>query len=143
MAFVHRQSCEGVKSKLYLFTVPPTQNNIVDSRIVEHQPLASLDSGGPIEFLIPRSGDDYLDLANTMPHVQVKVTRADGDDLLLALPVGPLNNWLHSLFSQVDVYLNCTFVTPSTNTYAYRAYIETLLSYGTDAKDTQLTGQLW
>ena len=35
------------------------------------------------------------------------------------------------------------FVTPSTNTYAYRAYIETLLSYGTDAKDTQLTGQLW
>ena len=106
MAFVHRQSCEGVKSELNLFTVPPTQNSIVDSRIVEHQPLASLDSGGPIEFLIPVSGDDYLDLANTMLHVQVKVTRADGDDLLLAHPVGPVNNWQHSLFSQVDVYLN-------------------------------------
>ena len=143
MAFVHRQSCEGVKSELDLFTVPPTQNSIVDSRIVEHQPMASLDSGGPIEFLIPGSGDDYLDLANTMLHVQVKVTRADGDDLLLALPVAQLNNWLYSLFSQVDVYLNGTLVTPSTNTYAYRAYIETLLSYGTDAKDTQLTVQLW
>ena len=34
-------------------------------------------------------------------------------------------------------------MTLSTNTYAYRAYIETLLSYGTDAKVTQLTGQLW
>ena len=98
---------------------------------------------GPIEFLIPGSGDDYLDLANTMLHVQVKVTRANGDDLDLADPVGSVNNWLHSLFSQVDVYLNGTLVTPSTNTYAYRAYIETLLSYGTDAKDTQLTGQLW
>ena len=108
MAFVHRQSCEGVKSELDLFTVPPTQNSIVDSRIVEHQPMASLDSGGPIEILIPGSGDDYLDLANTMLHVQVKVTRADGDDLLLALPVGPVNNWLHSLFSQVDVYLRPT-----------------------------------
>ena len=102
-----------------------------------------LDSGGPIEFLIPGSGDDYLDLANTMLHVQVKVTRANGDDLDLIDPVGPVNNWLHSLFSQVDVYLNGTLVTPSTNTYAYRAYNETLLSYGTDAKVTQLTGQLW
>ena len=78
-----------------------------------------------------------------MLHVQAKVTRANGDDLDLANPVGPLNNWLHALFSQVDVYLNGTLVTPSTNTYAYRAYIETLLSYGPDAKDTQLTSQLW
>ncbi|KAI0212525.1 hypothetical protein LSAT2_002568 [Lamellibrachia satsuma] len=45
--------------------------------------------------------------------------------------------------TQVDVYLNGTLVIPSTKTYAYRAYIETLLSYGTNAKDTQLTGQLW
>ena len=96
--------------------------------------MYSLDSGGPIEFLIPGSGDDYLDLANTMLHVQAKVTRANGDDLDLADPVGPVNIWLHSLFSQVDVYLNGTLVTPSTNTYAYRAYIET--SYGPDAKDT-------
>ncbi len=105
--------------------------------------MASLDSGGPIEFLISGSGDDYLDLANTMLYVQVKVARANGDDLDMVDPVGPVNNWLHSLFSQVDVYLNGTLVIPSTNTYAYRAYIETLLSYGPDAKVTQLTGQLW
>ena len=92
---------------------------------------------------MPGSGDDYLDLANTMLHVQAKVTRADGADLDMADPVGPVNNLLHSLFSQVDVYLKGTLVTPSTNTYAYRAYIETLLSYGTDAKATQLTSQLW
>ena len=77
---------------------------------------------------MPGSGDDYLDLANTMLHVQAKVTRADGADLDMADPVGPVNNLLHSLFSQVDVYLKGTLVTPSTNTYAYRAYIETLLS---------------
>ena len=105
--------------------------------------MASLDSGGQIEFLIPGSGDDYLDLANTMLHVQAKVTRANGHDLDAAEPVGPVNNWLHSLFSQVDLYLNGTLVTSSSNTYAYRAYIETLLSYGPDAKSTQLTNQLW
>ena len=55
--------------------------------------------------------------------------------------MAPANNWLHSLFSQVDIYLNGT--TPSTNMYPYHAYIETLLSYGSEAKETQLTSQLW
>ena len=143
MAFVHRHSYEGVKSELDLITVPPTQNCIIDSHVVEHQPTASLDSGGPIEFLIPGSGDDYLDLANTMLHVQAKVTRVNGDALDADEPVGPMNNWLHSLWSQVDVSLNGTSVTSSSNTHPYRAYIETLLSYGSDAKSTQLTNQLW
>ena len=77
----------------------PIQTSIVDSHVVEYQLMASLDSGGPIEFLIPGSGDYYLDLANTMLHAQVKVTRANGDDLDFVDPVGPVNNWLHSLFS--------------------------------------------
>ena len=143
MASVHRQSCEGVKTELDLFTVPPTQNCISDSHVVEYQPMASLDSGGPIEFLIPGSGDANLDLANTMLYVQAKVTRTNGHDLDANEPLGPVNNWLHSLFSQVDLYLNGTLVTSSSNTYAYRAYIETLLSYGFDAKSRQLTNQLW
>ena len=54
-----------------------------------------------------------------------------------------MNNWLHSLFSQVDVYINDTLVTLSSNTYPFRAYIETLLSYGAEAKKTQRTSQMW
>ena len=83
-----------------------------------------------------------MDLANTMLHVQVKVTRANGIDA--GEPVGPVNNWLHSLFSNVDLSLNGTLVTSSSfNSYPYRSYIEALLSYGVDAKSTQLTNQLW
>ena len=144
MALVHRQSCEGVKTELDLFTVPPTQTCIVESHVVEHQPTASLDSGGPIEFFIPGSGDDYMDLANTMLHLQVKVTRANGNPIDAGEPVGPVNNWLHALFSNVDLSLNNTQVTSSSfNAYPYRAFIETLLSYGSDAKSTQMTNQLW
>ena len=85
-----------------------------------------------------------MDLANTMLHVQVKVTRANGTPIDAAEPVGPVNNWLHSLFSTVDLSLNDTLVTSSSfNSYPYRAYLETLLSYGVDAKSTQLTNQLW
>ena len=145
MDFVHRQSCERVKSELDLFDVPPTQTSIIGywaivGHWVDHQPLASLVSGGQITFLLPGSGDDYLDLAKTYLVERTKVNR---HDLNTNDPVGQVNNWLNSLFSQVDAYLNETLVTPSSNTYVHRAYIETLLSYGTEAKRTQLLSQLW
>ena len=105
--------------------------------------MASLESGGPIEYLLPGSGDTYLDLAISYLHVQAKVTKGNGTPLNPDNAVGPVNNWLHALFSQVDAYLNGTLVTPSINTYPHRAYIETLLSYGSEAKETQLTSQLW
>ena len=143
MAFVHRQSCEGVKSELDLFAVPPTQTSIEHGGWIEHQPITSLDSGGPIEFVVPGAGDAYIDLANTYLLVRAKVVRGVGTDIADDAPVAPVNNWLHSLFSQVDVHLNDTLVTPSSNTYPFRAYVETLLSYGAEAKKTQLTSQLW
>jgi hypothetical protein len=57
--------------------------------------------------------------------------------------VGPVNNFLHSLFSQVDVSLNGVLITNSSNTYGCRAYIENLLSYGPPAKKSQLTACLY
>ena len=143
MAFVHRQSCEGVKSELDLFAVPPTQTSIEEGGWIEHQPLTSLDSGGPIEFILPGTGDAYLDLANTYLLIRAKIVNGNGTDIVADTPVAPVNNWLHSIFSQVDVYLNDTLVTPSSNTYPFRSYVETLLSYGAEAKKTQLTRQLW
>ena len=50
-----------------------------------------------------------------------------------------MNLFLHSLFSQVDVSLNERLISPSTNTYPYRAMTETLFNYGGDAKSSQLS----
>ena len=57
--------------------------------------------------------------------------------------VGPVNLWMHSLFSDVSVSLNEKLVSPPTSLYPYRAYIETLLIYGPAAKESQLTGVVW
>ena len=43
----------------------------------------------------------------------------------------------------MDISLNGTLITQSTNTYPYRAILETLLSYGEDAKKSQLTSALF
>jgi hypothetical protein len=46
-------------------------------------------------------------------------------------------------FSVVSVSLNEKLVSPPTSLYPDRAYIETLLSYGSAAKESQLTGVMW
>ncbi len=71
------------------------------------------------------------------------MTKADGADLDADEKVGVVNNFLHSLFKQVDVFLKEKQVTQATGTYAYRAYLETLLNYGPAAKKSQLTTSLF
>ena len=109
---------------------------------VEHRPIANLTSEGPVEFLVKGAGEQYLDLANSYLYAECKVVNADGSDLNNGTHVAPINNLLHSLFSQVDIQLNNNMVSPSTNTYGYRAYLETLFNYGEDAKNSWLTMQL-
>jgi hypothetical protein len=116
MAFIHERSCECAKSKLDLFSVPATQTSIESGTYVEYHPIFSLTGAAPIEFDVSASGDDYLDLANSFLCVRAKIARINNDDLDVADTVGPVNNFLHSLFSQVDVSLNGTLVTNSTNT---------------------------
>ena len=50
---------------------------------------------------------------------------------------------MHSLFNQVDVFFNQKPISPPTNAYAYRAYLETLLNYGPAAKNSHLKSVLW
>ena len=142
MALVHPQSCPCVKSELDLFSIPPTQNSVTHGSWVEFHPMAALTSG-PIEFYISGSGDDYIDLNNTYLQVSAKVVKKNGDNLDADDPVAPVNLWLHALFSQVDISLNEKLISASANTYAYRSYMETLLSYGSEAKHSQLTSSLW
>ena len=71
------------------------------------------------------------------------MTKADGTNLDADEKVGVVNNFLHSLFKQVDVYLKEKQVTQAMGTYSYRSYLETLLNYGPSAKESQLTAALF
>ena len=76
-------------------------------------------------------------------HVKAKITAADGANLDADVQVGPVNLWLHALFSQMEVFLNNKLVTPSSTAYHYRAYSETILNFSKDAKDSHLTSALF
>ena len=109
---------------------------------VDHQPVSSVSDAGPITFVCSGT-EDYTDLPKTILVVRAKVTKADGTNLDADERVGIVNNFLHSLFKQVDVFLKEKQVTQATGTYAYRAYLETLLNYGPAAKRSQLTATMF
>ena len=82
------------------------------------------------------SGEDYMDLNDTL--LAVKAT----NDIPVNA-VAPISNTLHSLLSQIDVSLNDVNISSATTTYLYRAYIETHLNYGTDAKKSRLQAAMY
>ena len=144
MAFVNPNSCECTNSELDLFAVQPTQTSIEEASVVDYHPINSLANRAPIDFDIPGSGEQYIDTNNIQLYVRAKIIRLGiGNNLVEDNTVAPVNLLLHSLFSQVDVSLNCTLISNSTNTYLYRAMLETLLSYGNDAKASQLTSEMY
>lgn len=143
MAFLLKDSPECAKSELNLFTLPPTQTVIEKGQWIEFHPVANLSDGSPVEFNISGSGEDYIDLSQTQLHVKVKILKENGTALVKDEKVGPVNLFLHALFSQVDVSLNERTVSSSNNTYPYRAMIETLLNHGYDTKTSQLTTELY
>ena len=106
-----------------------TKTSVEQGRFIEYRPISSVDNG-PYEFKISGSETEYIDLIKTYVFVKVKVTAPNGTNIAGDAEVAPISLLLHSLFSQVDMFLGDSLVTSSTNTYAYRAYTETLLSYG-------------
>ena len=150
----HPTSCACGKSEFEQFSVPPTQTAVKSSQWVEYRPITTLSDSSPIEFVITGSGEEYVDLFESYLQVTAKILKPNGGNLVQTkgsdgavtgddADVGPVNLWLHSLFSQVDVSLNERLVTPSMNTYPYWTYLETLLSYGPAAKESYMTAAMW
>ena len=146
MSYVHPFSKRCDKSEVDLFRVPPTQQSLERGRWIDYAPLSSVENANSaITFLIAGT-DEYIDLSKTILTVTGKITKKDGTSKLDGNDqsnVAPVNNFLYSLFRQVDVYLNGKQVTPAMGTYAYRSYIETLLNYDVSAKQSQFSSALY
>lgn len=146
---INQATALNVKSELDIFTTLPVQTTVESGSLQSYRPLTSISNPGPIEFVVGgSSSDEYLDLGRVYIYVKAKLTCVEQEQVAgqaapPACVLGPTNNWLHSMFSQVDVYLNQKCITPANNCYPYRAYIENLLNYGDEAKQSHLTCGLW
>ncbi len=73
--------------------VPATQTSVESGLYVNYHPVSSITGGAPIEFDVNATGEDYLDLANSLLHVRAKIVKINGDNLKAANTVGPVNNF--------------------------------------------------
>ena len=138
-------SCECSKSELDMHSVPPTMTTMQDFQWMNYHPIDSLDSyQAPIEFVVPSHTEYYTDLSQSNLYLKCRILKPDGSNVDSGKQVSPVNNFFHSMFSSIVLYVNNKLVTSNMDTYPYRAYLENLFSYGSDVKDNQLkAGEFW
>lgn len=135
---------EAQPSGLDLFSLPPTMTSIERIYYDEQRSTSQISGNAPIEFNIAAQNSlEYIDLKRSRLYVKARIKRVDGQSLKATDNVGPINNFLHSMFSQADVTIQNKLITSTTTHYPYKAMIQNMLSYGTEAKKSQLTSQLY
>ncbi|XP_060890768.1 uncharacterized protein F54H12.2-like [Labrus mixtus] len=130
-------------AELDLFSAPMTQLSIDEKLYTEVMPLSAITDTGPIEFFIPGDGEKYLDLNDTLLHLRVQITNADGTNLVVDAPVGLINYPLNTIFSQCDIILGDRLISQSSATHPYRAMIEALLNFSEATLQTQFSSGLF
>jgi len=121
--------------ELDLFTVPPVQTSIESTVVQEIRPATQLNTGGHIELIVNNNFNEYVRPNDTTLHVKFRVNLSKTDKSTVTetdwKTLSMVNNVLHSLWSQVDLYLGDIQTTISLQTYPYRSYFENLL-YSTE-----------
>lgn len=142
---IDSQSAPSTKTELDLFQLPPTQVAVENSFWKEIQLNSGINNEGPYEFHISPE-PQMLQLSKNYLLIEFKIVNADGTDLVgpaNAPLVGPINLIGSTFIKQVKLYMNGSEVSDSGDKYAYRAYIETELNYGHDAKESLLQAALY
>ena len=113
----HSNGCS--KSELNLQIAPPIQNVILDDYIIESRPTDPNNSS--LEFNFGASTDDYSDLSQCFLSLEMKVMKSDGSVPAHYSPPNattgveaegddidgvPISLIAHSIWKQVDLYLN-------------------------------------
>ena len=107
----------------------------------------------PITFSIPAS-DDYYDLNELCFQVKVRLTdpaaeyqglkgnvaNSDGNNTRNTYCV---NNFGHTIFGDINLRMNGVLMTEQSNTYHYKAYVETSLNCNREEGATKLAPQGW
>jgi hypothetical protein len=134
-----RRKNNGV-SKIGAGRLPQAQHktSLVNSHTDTYKPIAPADNSAQLEFNCSRHSDYYNDLNSVRLLLPIKLDKTDGSDLASAESnrVGCVNNLLHYMFSSLSVSLNGSPVVLYETNYHYKAYLEQLLNYGSDARGT-------
>ena len=139
----NERSSLGIGESMNIFQMPAVDVGVSKVRYVDFQPTNQLNKDLGMEFVITNLGNQYIDLRRTYLKLKVKIVQSNGTVLPSpfcvsnedtvdpptpvkppgvpeASKVGPVNNFMHSLFSQIDVYFQNKLI-------LVRDYLENML----------------
>jgi hypothetical protein len=134
---------EVMMSEFDLFPRELVQNNVDRSSYNEYSTLAALTPGAALEFAIPGSDLIALDLSRSYLYLRTKIPKADDTNPANTAEVGPVNNTLHSAFTNLDIDVGGRMISDPNGLYPYRALFETLFSHDQDVQESRLQAQMW
>jgi len=132
---------EFVTTEFDIFAHKPVQTAILETNAVHYKPIATVDHND-LEFFIPADNETYI-APDIKLYFKGKLIGSDGNDLNATDYTAGTNNFLHSQFSQCSVSFNGVNITPASELYPYRSYLETLLTYESDEANSHLTNAYW
>lgn len=125
---------------LEIFSQLPVQNAIEETKTYRFTPYAQLNTGSNYEIKVTSSANEFIPLDKIRLRVKFRVNLRRTDNLDVVATdwdkVSVVNNFLHSLWSQIDVFLGDTPITSSLQTYPYLAYMMTLFDTPKRQQDT-------
>ena len=135
---------ECKSSGLCLFDDQDVQTDILGNSIVDYHPVTIISHGAPIEFFVPGTTDEYIDMSDINLLVHVKLTKKDGKPVVAADDkVALVNQPLSSLFQDVFLTIGDTQVEGGQHCYPYNAYISSLIQFHPSAKKTHMQAWGW
>ena len=135
---------ETYSSKLALFQPPAVETTVEQVQYIEFLPSSTISKGSVIEFRIPGTSAEYIDLSRSKLKVKVRIVKSDGNPIKAENQVALVNLSLSSIFRQVDVQMQEKLVGSGTNIcYPYKAMLDTLLKYNHDVKEGPLQSELY
>jgi len=124
---------------LDLFSLEQREASIVHGKNVIYYPTGPLTDDGNYEFIMANDSNEYTILEETSIYGEAEVLKADGTSITAAEKISCINLLPQGLFKQVEVYLNGQCINDlSTATYAWKAFIESSLTFDTAMKETTL-----
>ena len=128
----HARSAGVRNPRLDMFKVPPMDLSMSSRRFVKINPFNT--GINPVTFQVDPQ-EDFVDLSESYFEVELTVKKDNNTNLLTADLIG--------LFKQINIRLNGTLISPQTDAYHYKAFIEALLNHDHDDGKTLLTPEGW
>ena len=132
-------------SALSLHNRPNVDSSLITGNDIYISPNGGLTDSGPYEFVI--TGDSSF-------HKILNLSRLFGEFILVdpisgnliddTVDVSFVNNLGHSWISSIECFFNDkNVIDQSTQSYAYKSFIENYLSYSKDKKNVDFSGSYW